>query len=121
LIQDTRIQKYGLNENVEYSIEGIPDSPEQAQYLFEQDPFQFQYWAVEKTGGFCSNKKTADKGINGRIYFETDKMLCNMGLSVNGGNIKPGDIRNLRGVLEREKGTELAGFICLKVPTKATL
>ncbi|MDR0684291.1 MAG: site-specific DNA-methyltransferase [Spirochaetaceae bacterium] len=121
LIQDTRIQKYGFNEDVEYTIEGIPQSTEQAQYLFEQDPFQFQYWAVEKTGGFCSNRKTADKGIDGRIYFETDKTLCSMVLSVKGGNIKPGDIRDLRGVLERENGTELAGFICLKNPTKAMI
>jgi hypothetical protein len=121
LIQDTRIQKYGLNENVDYTIEGIPQSTEQAHYLFEQDPFQFQYWAVEKTGGFCSNKKTADKGIDGRLYFETDKALCSMVLSVKGGNIKPADIRDLRGVLEREKGTELAGFICLREPTKAML
>jgi DNA modification methylase len=119
LIQDTRIQKYGFNENEEYIIEGIPQSTEQAQYLFEQDPFQFQYWAVEKTGGFCSNKKTADKGIDGRIYFEADGTLCSMVLSVKGGNVKPGDIRDLRGVLERENATELAGFICLKEPTKA--
>jgi len=121
LIQDTRIKKYGLNENEEYIIEGIPQSTEQAQYLFEQDPFQFQYWAVEKTGGFCSSKKTADKGIDGRIYFQIDNTLYSMVLSVKGGNIKPGDIRDLRGVLEREKGTELAGFICLKEPTKAML
>ncbi|MDR1963301.1 MAG: site-specific DNA-methyltransferase, partial [Planctomycetaceae bacterium] len=121
LIQDTRIQKFGFQENVEYNIEGIPQSTEQAQYLFEQDPFQFQYWAVEKTGGFCSNKKTADKGIDGRIYFETDQTLCSMVLSVKGGNIKPADIRDLRGVLEREEGAELAGFICLKVPTKAMI
>jgi hypothetical protein len=49
-----------------------------------------------------------------------------MVLSVKGGNIKPADIRDLRGVLERESGkiaggTELAGFICLKEPTKAML
>ncbi len=44
-----------------------------------------------------------------------------MVLSVKGGNIKPADIRDLRGVLEREKGTELAGFICLKKPTKAMI
>jgi DNA modification methylase len=119
LIQETRIKKYVLQENENYLIEGVPQSKEQAQYLFEQDPFQFQYWAVEKTGGFCSNKKTGDSGIDGRIYFEVDKTLCNMVLSVKGGNIKPGDIRDLRGVLEREHCTELAGFICLKEPTKA--
>jgi site-specific DNA-methyltransferase (adenine-specific) len=119
LIQETRVQKYALEESKDYIIEGIPQSTEQAQYLFEQDPFQLQYWAIEKTGGFCSNKKTGDSGIDGRIYFEVNNKLCSMVLSVKGGNIKPGDLRDLRGVLEREHGTELAGFICLKEPTKA--
>ncbi|GMO50556.1 MAG: site-specific DNA-methyltransferase [Treponemataceae bacterium] len=119
LIADTRIKKYGLSENAEYEIEGIPQSAEQARYLFEQDPFQFQYWAVEKTGGFCSNRKTADRGIDGRIYFEAGGELRSMVLSVKGGNIKPADVRDLRGVLEREGDTELAGFICLNEPTKA--
>jgi DNA modification methylase len=119
LIQDTRIKKYSLEEDKDYTIEGIPQAPEQAQYLFEQDPFQFQHWAIEKTGGFCSNKKTGDSGIDGRIYFEAGGTLRSMVLSVKGGNIKPTDIRDLRGVLEREKDTELAGFISLHEPTKA--
>jgi hypothetical protein len=127
LIQDTRIKKYSLEENKDYVIEGIPQSVEQAKYLFEQDPFQFQHWIIEKTGGFCSNRKTGDMGIDGRIYFEvleekdkrTSRKLCNMVLSVKGGNVKPTDIRDLRGVLEREKDTEMAGFISLHEPTKA--
>ena len=129
LIQDTRINKYSLEEGKDYVIEGIPQSVEQAQYLFEQDPFQFQHWVIEKTGGFCSNRKTGDMGIDGRIYFEvleekegkTSRKLCNMVLSVKGGNIKPADIRDLRGVLERETETELAGFLSLREPTKAML
>ena len=129
LIQDTRIKKYSLEEDKDYVIEGIPESVEQAQYLFEQDPYQFQHWVVEKTGGFCSNRKSGDLGIDGRIYFEVleekggkaSRKLCNMVLSVKGGNIRPTDIRDLRGVLEREKETELAGFLSLRTPTKAML
>jgi DNA modification methylase len=119
LIQDTRVTKYSLVEGTDYTIEGIPQSTEQARYLFEQDPFQFQYWAIEKTGGFCSNRKTADRGIDGRIYFEANNTLCSMVLSVKGGAVKPADIRDLRGVLEREKAVEMAGFISLQEPTKA--
>ncbi|MDR0909299.1 MAG: hypothetical protein LBM77_05980 [Spirochaetaceae bacterium] len=119
LIQETRIKKYGLSDGKEYEVSGIPQSVEQAEYLFKQDPFQFQYWAVEKTGGFCTNKKTADRGIDGRIYFEAEGKLHSMVISVKGGNIKPADIRDLRGVLEREDGAKMAGFICLKEPTKA--
>ncbi|GMO65750.1 MAG: site-specific DNA-methyltransferase [Treponemataceae bacterium] len=119
LIQDTRIKKYAFAEGKDYTIEGIPQSTEQAQYLFEQDPFQFQHWSIEKTGGFCSNRKTGDSGIDGRIYFETGNKLCSMVLSVKGGNIKPTDIRDLRGVLERESDVEMAGFISLHEPTRA--
>jgi DNA modification methylase len=121
LIQDTRIKKYSLDEGKDYTIEGVPQSAEQAQYLFEQDPFQFQHWAIEKTGGFCSNKKTGDRGIDGKIYFKVNGKLCSMVLSVKGGNIKPGDIRDLRGVLEREDDVEMAGFISLHTPTKAMI
>lgn len=121
LIQETRIKKYSLTEGEDYIIEGVPRSAEQAKYLFEQDPFQFQHWSIEKTGGFCSSKKTGDQGIDGKIYFEAENKLCCMVLSVKGGNIKPADIRDLRGVLEREDGAEMAGFICLKEPTRAML
>ena len=121
LIQDMRIKKYSLAEGDDYEIEGVPQSAEQARYLFEQDPFQFQYWAVERVGGFCSNKKTADGGIDGRIYFEAGKKMCSMALSVKGGSVKPSDIRDLRGVLERESGTELAGFITLRPPSAAMI
>ena len=121
LIQDTRVTKYSLVEGKDYVIEGIPESTEQAQYLFEQDPFQFQYWSIEKTGGFCSNRKTGDSGIDGRIYFAAGSKLCSMVLSVKGGTVKPTDIRDLRGVLERESAVEMAGFISLHEPTKAMI
>jgi hypothetical protein len=45
--------------------------------------------------------------------------LTSPGHSVKGGIIRPTDIRDLRGVLEREDGAELAGFISLKEPTQA--
>ena len=64
-------------------------------------------------------KKVADKGIDGRIYFETYLGLKEMALSVNGGTIRPTDIRDLRGVLERESQAELAGFLSLHDPTRA--
>lgn len=121
IIKDTRLKKYSLEEGKDYLIEGIPQSEEQAKYLFQQDAFQFQHWAVEKTGGFCSNKKTGDGGIDGKIYFEEGNKLSSMVLSVKGGNIKPADIRDLRGVLDREDDAKMAGFISLQQPTKSMI
>jgi hypothetical protein len=44
-----------------------------------------------------------------------------MVISVEGGAIEPKDIRELRGVLERDLHTEMAGFICLREPSKKML
>lgn len=64
-------------------------------------------------------KKVADRGIDGRVYFETQAGLREMVLSVKGGGIRPTDVRDLRGVLEREDSASLAGFISLREPTAA--
>ena len=119
LVRDVLTEKYRLAEGKHFVLDGVPVSVDQAQELFRHDPFQFQHWAVERVGGFPMQKKVADKEIDGRLYFETRHGLKAMVLSVKGGNIRPTDIRDLRGVLEREEEMELAGFISLHEPTKA--
>lgn len=119
LIRDTLTQRYRLAENSDFELDGIPVSVEQAEELFKRDPFQFQHWLCERVGGFPMKKKIADKGIDGRIYFESGKNLREMVLSVKGGKIRPTDIRDLRGVLEREGNADLGGFLSLQEPTKA--
>ncbi|MBM4132731.1 MAG: site-specific DNA-methyltransferase [Nitrospira sp.] len=119
LMREVLTEKYRLSEDKHFLVDGIPVSVEQAQELFKHDPFQFQHWAVERVGGFPTLKKTGDKGIDGRMYFETKDTMKSMVLSVKGGTLRPTDVRDLRGVLEREKEVELAGFISLNEPTKA--
>lgn len=111
--------EYRLVEGTHFDVSGIPVGVEQAQELAKTAPFQFQHWLVERVGGFPMQQKVADKGIDGRMYFETKQGLKSMVLSVKGGKIRPTDLRDLRGVLEREPDTELAGFLCLHEPTKA--
>jgi DNA modification methylase len=113
--------QYRLVEGQNFSVTGIPVSVEQAHALFLESPSQFQHWLVERAGGFPMQKKVADHGIDGRMYFETMEGLKSMVLSVKGGGIKPADLRDLRGVLERESEAEMAGFLCLKEPTKAMI
>lgn len=121
LIKYNLEKSYGLKEEKDFQMDGIPVSVEGAMQLFKKDPFQFQHWAVERVDGFPTLKKVADKGIDGNIYFETEHGFNDMVISVKGGIIRPTDIRDLRGVLERDKegGTVLAGFISNKEPTKA--
>jgi hypothetical protein len=119
LIRDVLDKRYGLKEGEHYEVNGVPRSVEAAQELFEHDPRQFQHWAVEVAGGFASTKHSGDKGIDGRIHFETKDGLRNMILSVKGGgHVTPAFVRELRGTIEREANCELGGFICLQPPTK---
>lgn len=110
--------KFRQVEKHDFVVDGIPVSVEQAHELFKRDPFQFEHWLVERVGGFPT-KKTGDKGIDGRMYFETKEGLKAMVLSVKGGKLKPGDIRDLRGVLADQQDAEMAGFLSLQEPTKA--
>jgi DNA modification methylase len=111
-------EQYRLVEGKHFDVDGIPVSVEQAEELFKRDPFQFEHWIVERVGGFPT-KKTGDKGIDGRMYFETKEGLKCMVLSVKGGGIRPTDLRDLRGVLERDRDMTMAGFLSMKQPSKA--
>ena len=119
LVTEVLTDRWRLVEGRHFEVSGVPVSVEQAEELFKRDPFQFQHWIVERIGGFPTQRKSADKGIDGRMYFETMDGLRDVVLSVKGGLLRPTDIRDLRGVLEREDNAELAGFLSLREPSKA--
>lgn len=118
LVREVLTERYRLVEGSYYEVDGIPVSVEQAEDLFRRDAFQFQHWIVERVGGFPMQKKVADRGIDGRMYFEMKDGLGEMLISVKGGKLRPTDIRDLRGVIERE-GCAMGGFLSLHEPTKA--
>lgn len=120
LVREVLTERYRLVEGKHFSVDGIPVSVEGAQALFNQDPSTFQNWFVERVGGFPMQRKSADRGIDGRIYFETRDGLREMMIQVKGGkHVRPTDVRDLRGVLEREANAEMAGFLSIAPPTKA--
>lgn len=121
IVRDVLLKRYGLIEDEHYSVSGVPLSVDGATELFDHDPRQFQHWVVELCGGFVNKRHSGDLGIDGRLYFETHDGLRNMVLSVKGGKLSPANIRELRGVLDREEDSEMAGFICLQEPTKGML
>ena len=98
-----------------FTIEGVPRNLEGAQDLWTRDKYHFQKWAVEQVDGFVTSKRSADGGIDGRIYFEDprERDLQSMVLEVKGGkNVTIADLRALHSVLEREEAM-MAGLIIM--------
>jgi len=84
--------------------------------LAESDPYQFQWWALGLVGARpVEQKKGADKGIDGKIIFQGDTpgAFETVVLSVKAG----GHVRDLKGVLEREKAA-IGVLISMGDPTK---
>ncbi len=111
-----------FEDRVEYEVIGEPVSLPDAEALAKQDKYQFQWWALGLVGARpVEQKKGPDKGIDGKIYFHDDPKrgkTKQIVISVKGGKTGVRDVRDLRGVLEREKA-EIGVFISLRSPTKA--
>lgn len=108
--------RLGLRENVDFVIQGIPHTAEGAQDLWERDKHQFQKWAIEHIDGFVTSRKTADGGIDGRLYFSIpdQRDLASMVIEVKGGkNVDIAVVRSLRGTLERDSAL-MAGLIVME-------
>lgn len=102
----------------DYIVEGVPQNLEGALELWRQDSYQFQKWCVEQVEGFVNVKRSADEGVDGRIYFDMpdeDVLQC-MALEVKGGeNVGINTVRALRSVLQYEN-IQMAGLILLHPP-----
>jgi site-specific DNA-methyltransferase (adenine-specific) len=104
---------------VTFEISGQPKDLHDARVLFAADPHQFQWWAVSLIDArpYKGRKKGADQGIDGLIFVyssksSTDKVI----VSVKGGGTGVRDIRDLVGVLDREKAP-MGVFLTLQEPT----
>jgi len=112
-----------FGDNVQYKVVGEPVSLPDARALAEYDPYQFQWWTLGLVGARpIEEKKGADRGIDGRLYFhdETDskkRKTKQIMLSVKSGNVGVKDVRDLRGVVEREEA-QIGVLICMEKPTR---
>jgi DNA modification methylase len=89
-----------------YNVMGEPTSLPDAAALAESDPYQFQWWALGLVGARpVEQKKGADKGIDGKIVFQGDApgIFENVEISVKAGHVTANHVRDLRGVVERDK------------------
>ena len=98
-----------------------PVGVSEAKELAEQDKYQFQWWALGLVGARpVEQKKGTDHGIDGKILFRDDPRAARpeqIIIQVKGGKTGVKDVRDLRGVLDREQAA-IGVLISLQPPTK---
>jgi len=106
-----------------YEVVGEPTDLSGTKQLAKDDPYQFQWWALGLVGARpIEQKKGADKGIDGRLYFhdepDTSKTKTKqIILSVKAGHVTVSYVRDLRGVIERENA-QIGVLISMEKSTK---
>jgi site-specific DNA-methyltransferase (adenine-specific) len=117
---------FQLDEKKDYQVVGEPEDVSSAQQLAKDSRYQFQWWALSLVqakplggeSGSREGKKGSDKGIDGIINFVNEKNKTERVLiQVKSGHVKSGDVRDLRGVLDREEAA-MGVFITLEEPSK---
>ncbi len=103
-----------------FKVLGEPTSLPDAAALAESDQYQFQWWALGLVDARpVEQKKGADKGIDGKIVFQGDApgVFENVVISVKAGHLNANHIRDLRGVVDREKSA-IGALIAMEEFTK---
>ncbi|MBU2600646.1 MAG: restriction endonuclease [Actinobacteria bacterium] len=119
LIRHRLQSAYGEQVAGEYQVIGEPTCVPDAEALAESDPYQFQWWALGLVGARpVEQKKGADKGIDGRLYFhdEAKGATKQVIISVKAGGTGAAHMRDLRGVVEREKA-QIGVLLTMQEPT----
>ncbi len=112
-----------FGNEAEYQVIGEPVDLKGAEELATQDRYQFQWWALGLVGARpakSEQKKGADEGIDGYIYFHDDpkkKETKEVIIQVKSGHAGSGMIDALKGVIEK-KNAQIGVFITLEEPTK---
>jgi DNA methylase/NACHT-associated inactive Restriction Endonuclease 1 len=121
LIRHRLRDTYGPDIEKTYSVVGEPTTLDDAEELARDDPYQFQWWALGLVGARpAEQKKGADKGIDGRIFFHDEPSggkTKQVILSVKAGKTGRSHVHELRGVIEREEA-EIGVLISFAEPTK---
>ena len=113
-----RLHELGARAS-DYDVIGEPTTIDDAVQLAQDDKYQFQWWSLGLVGARpLEGKKGADKGIDGKLFFHNSAAgtTGTVIFSVKGGKLKATDVRDLRGVIERE-GAEIGTLLTLNPPT----
>lgn len=117
---------FGLEPGEHYAVIGEPKDASGARQLAQDDPYQFQFWAlsliqarpVGAVGASKQGKKGADRGIDGVINFIDDSSgkPKRVIVQVKGGKVGASHIRDLVGTVERENAA-IGVYISMEPPT----
>jgi site-specific DNA-methyltransferase (adenine-specific) len=106
---------------IAFTVEGTPKDLAGARDLALRDKYQFQWWATSLVGAVPAGgkKKGADRGVDGFLNFrDADNKPIFAIVSVKGGDkVSSPMIRDLKGVVEREKAA-IGVFITLAPATR---
>jgi adenine specific DNA methylase Mod len=123
LIKKRLSDAFGPEIKATYDVIGEPTDYEGAAALAAEDKYQFQWWALGQVGARpADQKKGADRGIDGRLYFHDDDSGQSKQIifSVKAGGVSVPQVRDLIGVLTREKA-EIGVFLSFDEPTRPML
>jgi len=102
---------------IQFEVVGEPVDVGGAKALAAQDRYQFQWWALSLVNALPAGeekKKGADTGIDGVIGFvEQGGKAARVIVSVKSGHVTASQVRDLKGVVEREKAS-IGLFITLE-------
>ena len=111
---------FNIDAGKDYRVVGEPEDVGSSRALWEQDAYQFQYWAMSllEAQPRSDQKKGADRGIDGLLYFIDGQKRTSQKVvvQVKGGHVSSPQIRDLKGTVEREKAA-MGLFITLEEPT----
>ena len=99
LIKKRLSDAFGPEIKSTYEVIGEPTDYQGAAQLAEEDKYQFQWWALGQVGARPTDqKKGADRGIDGRLYFHDDDSGKSKQIifSVKAGGVSVPQVRDLR-------------------------
>jgi site-specific DNA-methyltransferase (adenine-specific) len=104
-----------------FEVIGEPADAMSAAALAEVNRHQFEWWALGLVDAAPAQdkKKGADRGVDGVLYFQEkdDGPYHKIIVQVKSGHVSAREVRDLKGVLEREKAA-LGCLLTLKPPTR---
>jgi len=119
LVKSRLLESFG--QEIEYRVLGETVCLTEAEALARQDRHQFELWALGLVGARpAEGRKGADRGVDGRLYFRDEaasQRPKQVVLQVKSGHVTSAQVRDLRGVVERENAS-IGVLITLQEPTR---